>query len=494
MRYTSLMLYCSTPKARSLSSLYPVAFMVGAFAMGFSQQAVAQGPVDYRNYVEGRIVPPASLAINMPQHAHTPFSLRVDDKINEFDVKIDDLKNKAPFRRRYASSNYFNRKADQVVQPEDWDAEPESPTQVDVPRLGRALRRLCGRMPSGRATQYAEYIDSYATMFDVDPFVLGALVFRKGRCNPRHEELGSVGLTGIQPRMYASHLKKGVYRYFRFQDNAWVAYERPLTAFAFVPSVLRRAEPNIYYAAALLGVWKEQHDSVDAAFEQVPHRHHVSHFMWGDKVRSARAEDRVLQDRRRLLQYYGDFDANDSVERYGIEWGNPLDGGTRVISSFIGAHRDGGARRHRGIDVEAVFGEPVRAVADGVVQFAGADLPGRGRTVRLTPATQRQVSNSRLGNGGRFVCITHTPDVLPSSESNDPASVRSCYMHLNTFDVVMGQRVQRGEVIGTVGRTGMKISAPHLHFEMHAGRRLLNPAKVLNPLLIGRMPKRRSQR
>ena len=53
----------------------------------------------------------------------------------------------------------------------------------------------------------------------------------------------------------------------------------------------------------------------------------------------------------------------------------------RVISSKPGADRDRGLRMHRGVDVDAAMHEPVLAMADGVVSFAGVDLPGRGSAV-----------------------------------------------------------------------------------------------------------------
>ncbi|MFW6051431.1 MAG: M23 family metallopeptidase [Myxococcota bacterium] len=364
------------------------------------------------------------------------------------------------------------------VHPEDWPPEPDSPAHVDPVRFAEALEALCGWMPRGRAADYTAAILPAADEFDVDPFLLGALVQRMGRCDRDQEALEGIGLTLIPPRMYWHHVRDGTYRYFVREGGAWVERTLELDRHPFHGARLKRPEANLYFAAAFLRVWREQHPHLDEAFDQPPHRHHVSHFIWGDRVRSDRAEDRVLLDRRRLLQYYGAIAPPAPVKRLGLELGSPLDGAPRVISSFVGADRDGGDRGHRGVDVESVLGEPVRAVADGKVVFAGVDLPGRRNHERMTPAEIEAVPRSDLGRGGRYVCLLHDRD--------DGGWVRSCSMHLEDVEVRHGQQVERGDRIGTVGRTGMRRSAPHLHLELHGPDALLDPADVLRGFLIGR--------
>ena len=50
----------------------------------------------------------------------------------------------------------------------------------------------------------------------------------------------------------------------------------------------------------------------------------------------------------------------------------------------------------------------------------------------------------------------------------------SLYAHLDRFNVRKGQKVQRGEVIGFVGDTGMSL-APHLHYEVKLNGRTVDP-------------------
>jgi murein DD-endopeptidase MepM/ murein hydrolase activator NlpD len=86
-------------------------------------------------------------------------------------------------------------------------------------------------------------------------------------------------------------------------------------------------------------------------------------------------------------------------------------------------------KQHNGVDFAAPTGTPVRAVGDGVVEFAG--------------------QQSGYGN---IVQIKH---------SKDRATV---YAHLSRIDVAVGQRVDQGQYIGAVGSTGWA-TGPHLHFE-----------------------------
>ncbi len=50
----------------------------------------------------------------------------------------------------------------------------------------------------------------------------------------------------------------------------------------------------------------------------------------------------------------------------------------------------------------------------------------------------------------------------------------SVYAHLDRFNVRKGQKVQRGDVIGFVGNTGMSL-APHLHYEVKLNGRNVDP-------------------
>lgn len=372
---------------------------------------------------------------------------------------------------------FHNRLAAARVNATHWAAEPESPSQVDPRRFAAALRTLCVSIARGRDERYATWILQYASEFSIDPFLLAALVYREGRCNPDKEELGGIGLTLIVPSMYASGFRDRAYHYRVHVAGQWQDRALSLPKFVFGELRLREAEANLYFAAALLSMWKAQHETIDASFTQVPHRHYVSHWVWGDRVTSDRAEDRILTDRRRMLEYYGARAVPAPISRQGVEWGPPLDGAPRVVSSGLGHTREGGEREHRGIDVESEFGEPVRVVATGRVIFAGVDLPGHRHNEILPPEQINQYDRRVLGNGGRYVCVRHDRD--------NAEPLRTCYMHMETVEVATGDTVTRGQRIGSVGRTGMLRSSPHLHLEILDDRNLYDGLEVLRGHLIG---------
>ncbi|MFW6052107.1 MAG: peptidoglycan DD-metalloendopeptidase family protein, partial [Myxococcota bacterium] len=99
---------------------------------------------------------------------------------------------------------------------------------------------------------------------------------------------------------------------------------------------------------------------------------------------------------------------------------------------------------HRGIDMPAERGAPVRAAADGVVLFAGEGLSGLGEAVLL------------LHKNG-WVTL---------------------YGGNGALHVEPGDRVLRGEWIAEVGARG-RDEKPHLHFELHDEGALRDPAPLL---------------
>jgi murein DD-endopeptidase MepM/ murein hydrolase activator NlpD len=431
------------------------------------------------------------------------------------------------------------RHAAALTNPDSWTPEPASPKRVDVARFARSLRAVCESLSPAQAEQYAHWIQESVSVHEEDPFLIATLIVHASRCRGDAKELRGIGLTGIQPEMYRGNVSVDMLRYEVREGRRWAVrakrISRPLTA-----KTLKDPQQNIEWAAALLAMWREQHDAIDAHFEQAPHRHHVSHFLWGDSVQSARAEDVVLTARRRLLEHYnGATRSGPTREFRAITFGSPLQGSPRIVSSKPGQDRDHGLRMHRGVDVDAEMTEPVLAMADGLVTFAGVDFPGRGTAIDLPPESITKVPLHEMGAGGRYVCITHLPDpdrkdnpvaslfersvtsvprapedsdapdnvadIVKFTELNvqapkcarieldaieitarDPSrALVSCYMHLDTTRVRSGQDVKRGDVIGTVGRTGVKESATHLHLELKSDRELFDARDVLSGILIG---------
>lgn len=118
----------------------------------------------------------------------------------------------------------------------------------------------------------------------------------------------------------------------------------------------------------------------------------------------------------------------------------PLERDSFVVSSRFGPRVSpftGALEFHKGLDLAAPEGQPVRATGKGTVVFAG-------RTGTDNPAW------ARLGN---VVVLAHGE------------SYYTVYAHLSVISVAEGQRVARGSIIGEVGNTGWS-TAPHLHYEV----------------------------
>lgn len=124
--------------------------------------------------------------------------------------------------------------------------------------------------------------------------------------------------------------------------------------------------------------------------------------------------------------------------------GVPLEG--RVNSRF-GYRIDPFNKRrsmHPGIDIDANYGAPIVATADGVVKKTGWN-GGYGRTVVI-------------GHKGGFETL---------------------YGHLSKITVKRNQKIQGGQTIGKAGSSG-RSTGSHLHYEIRKNGKKINPAKFLS--------------
>ena len=232
---------------------------------------------------------------------------------------------------------------------------------------------------------------------------------------------------------------------------------------------------NLTVGATLLEMWNAKHKELDEAFGGAAHRGGVSHFLWGDEVKSSGQEDSVLTARRRMIASYLETPNATREAPSGITVVSPLEGTPRVATSGPGDERDGGARRHRGLDITATIGEPVRSIADGTVIFAGANVPGHARKGPIPPEKIARYATAQPGRGRH----------LPLHRAQTGAEADRLLLHAPVV-VHRGRRqeVTAGETIGFVGRTGVKVSPPHLHFEVRVDDRFTNPVRTLGDLVI----------
>ena len=120
--------------------------------------------------------------------------------------------------------------------------------------------------------------------------------------------------------------------------------------------------------------------------------------------------------------------------------GAPLVGGTR--SSGYGYRLDpvsGSQALHRGVDFRAEVGTPIYSLADGVVSYSGSN-----------------------GDYGNLVEIDHG------------AGYRTRYAHNQANLVEVGERVNKNQMIATLGSTG-KSTGAHVHLEVRYKGRAVDP-------------------
>jgi hypothetical protein len=339
-----------------------------------------------------------------------------------------------------------------------WPDEPKSPPAADPEQFRASVAYLC-RKPLDKVP--SDEILISAREASVDPFLLTALVYERSRCDPRKNTRAGLGLLGLSRPLYQSAGAPGI----KIHASEWS------------PANLLSARANLSLGARLLRMWEEQHDAVDLAFGGVSHRSAVSHFFWGDIVASSGTEDLVLTARRRLIAHYEGRTVTPQPSELGVAVVPPLESIPRVATSGPGDDRDGGARRHRGLDLVAAIGEPIRAIADGTVIFAGVNLASNSRFGRIPPARSGSYANRTLGAGGIYLCIRHSPQ-------SNPLGLVSCYMHLDRYFVPQGAEVKAGETIAVVGRSGVKRSPPHLHFEVRIDGACKDPLRYFSDTII----------
>lgn len=123
------------------------------------------------------------------------------------------------------------------------------------------------------------------------------------------------------------------------------------------------------------------------------------------------------------------------------------------ISGVFGSQRiyrggEAGAY-HSGVDVAGGAGAPVTAPADGVVVLAAADKP--------------------FTLEGHLLIIDHG------------MGLNSAFLHLSRIDVREGERVRKGQLVGTIGSSG-RATGPHLHWAVKWKGARVDPMALTGPM------------
>jgi murein DD-endopeptidase MepM/ murein hydrolase activator NlpD len=112
------------------------------------------------------------------------------------------------------------------------------------------------------------------------------------------------------------------------------------------------------------------------------------------------------------------------------------------VGSSFGYRRDPFTRRakfHSGVDIKAKWGDPIAASHPGRIHFAGW-----------------------YSGYGNLVIVDHG------------GGISTYYAHLSSFELTVGDVVQRGTIVGYAGSTG-RATSPHLHYEVRLNGNAINP-------------------
>lgn len=127
---------------------------------------------------------------------------------------------------------------------------------------------------------------------------------------------------------------------------------------------------------------------------------------------------------------------NKNSSRIAIKPGKkilPSAGSGYYMRPVIGGIKTQGIHGHNGVDIGIPVGSSLYAAADGIVQVAK--------------------QGGFNGGYGSMIIISH------------PNGTQTVYGHLTNVYVTAGQKVAKGEQIGTTGNSG-RSTGPHLHFEV----------------------------
>ncbi|MDF1818889.1 MAG: M23 family metallopeptidase [Immundisolibacteraceae bacterium] len=157
------------------------------------------------------------------------------------------------------------------------------------------------------------------------------------------------------------------------------------------------------------------------------------------RVFAARLDDRGVR-----LQLLDQELLTRQTDAWRLPSGRPTRSGWLSSAYGYRTHPLNGRRQfHRGVDLAGKAGDPVEAVASGVVIWSG-----------------------RKGGYGNLVEVDHRNGFVTR------------YGHNAKNLVAMGELVKQGQVVATMGSTG-RSTGPHVHFEVLKNGKQVNPHKFL---------------
>lgn len=112
--------------------------------------------------------------------------------------------------------------------------------------------------------------------------------------------------------------------------------------------------------------------------------------------------------------------------------------------------------------VRSRFGMRYHPITGKRTRHTGIDISGREFTPVYAPAAGVVTGTFQNGGYGNFLVIDHG------------YGITTRYAHLAKFEVKVGEKIKRGDLIARVGNTGAS-TGPHLHYEVLVGEKKINP-------------------
>lgn len=158
---------------------------------------------------------------------------------------------------------------------------------------------------------------------------------------------------------------------------------------------------------------------------------------------SAEQKARNRADQKAFAAAYA---APMAAPMFSENFANPVSETARITSVF-GVRRifNGQTKsRHLGLDLDGEIGTPIYAAADGVVRM-----------------------KRDCFYAGKAIVLSHG------------AGIFTAYFHLSAFAVEEGARVEKGQLLGMMGKTG-RVTGPHLHLTAKVGGTTFDPQSLLD--------------
>ncbi|VAW54173.1 Phage lysin, 1,4-beta-N-acetylmuramidase or lysozyme  len=152
--------------------------------------------------------------------------------------------------------------------------------------------------------------------------------------------------------------------------------------------------------------------------------------------------DRILSEKKRKTKAKKNWISQVTQANFTV----PIEG---RISSIFGLRRffnEQSRRPHSGLDIAAPQGTPIKAIESGTV-----------------------IESGDFFFSGNMVYLDHGQGLI------------SLYAHMHTINVKFGDKIKKGQIIGTVGETG-RVTGPHLHLAIIANQTLVDPLQFLPQL------------